>query len=214
MNQNFNNTKVITGVNTRWSYCNVWEPKSINGGTPKYSMSLIIQKTNTVTVKKIKKAIETAYKKRESKLKGREKSVPALQAIKTPLRDGNLERLNDEAYKGCYFINVNSLKSPEIVDAACQPIIDHSEVCSEVYERASLFNKFLGTFEKAIKIVDEMDKEEDINDSLGALMGNIFPQQDNFDLKKSIIASLLFVMISCSLIFFYALFGCIIAAIF
>jgi len=27
-----NPTKVITGVNTRWSYANVWQPKSINGG--------------------------------------------------------------------------------------------------------------------------------------------------------------------------------------
>lgn len=36
-----NVTKVITGVNTRWSYANVWDPKSINGGAPKYSVSLI-----------------------------------------------------------------------------------------------------------------------------------------------------------------------------
>ena len=78
----------------------------------------------------------------------------------------------------------------------------------------SIFNKCLNTFEEAIKIVDEMDEEEDINDSLGTLMGNIFPQQDNFDLKRSIIASLLFVMVTCNLIFFYALFGCIITAIF
>ena len=27
-----NPTKVITGVKTRWSYVNAWEPKSINGG--------------------------------------------------------------------------------------------------------------------------------------------------------------------------------------
>ena len=46
----------------------------------------------------------------------------------------------------------------------------------------SIFNKCLSTFEDAIKIVDEMDEEEDINDSLGTLMGNIFQQQDNFDL--------------------------------
>lgn len=78
----------------------------------------------------------------------------------------------------------------------------------------SLFNKFLGTFEKAIEIVDEMDEEDDINDSLGALMGNIFQQQDNFDLKRSIIASVIFVAIACNFIFFYALFGCIITAIF
>ena len=37
-----NPTKVITGVNTRWSYANVWDAKSINGGAPKYSVSLII----------------------------------------------------------------------------------------------------------------------------------------------------------------------------
>ena len=44
-----NPMKVITGENTRWSYANVWEPKSINGGTPKYSVSLIIPKSDTKT---------------------------------------------------------------------------------------------------------------------------------------------------------------------
>ena len=51
----FNNpTKVITGVNTRWSYVNAWEAKSINGGAPKFSVSLIIPKSDTATVEKIK----------------------------------------------------------------------------------------------------------------------------------------------------------------
>lgn len=58
----FNNpTKVITGVDTRWSYANVWDPKSINGGTPKYSVSLIIPKSDKVTIQKIKAAIQAAY---------------------------------------------------------------------------------------------------------------------------------------------------------
>jgi len=35
-------TKVITGKNTRFSYCSVWEPKSINGGDPRYSVSLLM----------------------------------------------------------------------------------------------------------------------------------------------------------------------------
>ena len=48
-----NPMKVITGPDTRWSYANVWEPKSINGGTPKYSVSLIIPKSDTKTVAKI-----------------------------------------------------------------------------------------------------------------------------------------------------------------
>ena len=48
-----NPLKVITGPDTRWSYANVWEPKSINGGTPKYSISLIIPKSDTRTVRKL-----------------------------------------------------------------------------------------------------------------------------------------------------------------
>ena len=56
-----NPTKVITGVNTRWSYANVWQAKSINGGAPKYSISLIIPKSDTVTVEKIRAAIKAAY---------------------------------------------------------------------------------------------------------------------------------------------------------
>ena len=55
-----NPTKVITGPNTRWSYANVWQPKSINGGAPKYSVSLIIPKSDTVTVEKLKAALQEA----------------------------------------------------------------------------------------------------------------------------------------------------------
>lgn len=101
-------TKVITGPNTRFSYLNANEPKSINGSTPKYSASLIIPKEDTITINKIKAAIEQAYKEGESKLKGNGKSVPALSTLKTPLRDGDLERPDDEAYKNAYFVNANS----------------------------------------------------------------------------------------------------------
>ncbi len=133
-----NPTKVITGVKTRWSYANVWEPKSINGGTPKYSVSLIIPKSDTATVGKINDAIKAAYEDGQSKLKGNSKSVPALSAIKTPLRDGDAERPDDEAYKDSYFINANSATAPGIVDADRQPILERSEVYSGVYGRASI----------------------------------------------------------------------------
>lgn len=139
MSKNFvNPTKVITGVNTRWSYANVWEAKSINGGAPKYSVSLIIPKSDTKTIEKIKAAIQAAYEEGESKLKGNGKTVPALSVLKTPLRDGDLERPDDEAYAGSYFVNANSGTAPGIVDADRQPIIDHSEVYSGVYGRASI----------------------------------------------------------------------------
>lgn len=133
-----NPMKVITGKDTRWSYCNVWEAKAINGGTPKFSVSLLIPKKDTVTVNKIKAAIEAAYREGEAKLKGNGKTVPPLTAIKTPLRDGDAERPDDPAYAGHYFLNANSATAPGIVDADCQPILTRSEVYSGVYGRASI----------------------------------------------------------------------------
>ena len=133
-----NPTKVITGVKTRWSYANVWQAKSINGGTPKFSVSLIIPKSDTKTVTAVKNAIQAAYDEGQSKLKGNGKSPPALSSIKSPLRDGDIDRPDDEAYKNSYFINANSATAPGIVDAARNPIIEHSEVYSGVYGRASI----------------------------------------------------------------------------
>ena len=131
-------TKVITGPATRWSYVNVWEPKAVNGGTPKYSISLIIPKTDTRTLEKVKKSIEAAYHEGEAKLRGNSRSLPPLSTLKTPLRDGDLERPDDEAYKNAYFINANSSTAPGIVDSELQPILTHSEVYSGVYGRASI----------------------------------------------------------------------------
>lgn len=130
--------KVITDPETRWSYANVWEPKSINGGAPKYSVSLIIPKSDTKTVEKIKAAIKAAYDEGQGKLKGNSRTVPALSVLKTPLRDGDTERPDDPVYANSYFINANSASAPGIVDADCQPIIDRSEVYSGVYGRASI----------------------------------------------------------------------------
>lgn len=139
MANNVNNpTKVITGPNTRWSYANVWTPKSINGGDAKYSVSLIIPKSDKKTIAKIEAAIEAAYREGEAKLKGNGRSVPALSVLKTPLRDGDTERPDDEAYADSYFVNANSSTAPGIVDADRQPIIDTSEVYSGVYGRASI----------------------------------------------------------------------------
>jgi len=137
-NKATNPLKVITGPDTRWSFANVWEPKSINGGTPKYSVSLIVPKSDVKTVAKIKAAIEAAYAEGEAKLKGSGKSVPPLAAIKNPLRDGDAERPDDPAYANAYFINANATTAPGIVDADRNPILTRSEVYSGVYGRASI----------------------------------------------------------------------------
>jgi len=129
--------KVITGV-CRLSYANIWQAKSINGGLPKYSASVLIPKTDTATVAKIKAAVKAAYEEGESKLKGNGKSVPALSTLKQPLRDGDVERPDDEAYQGHWFVNANSGTAPGVVDLQREEIIDTREIYSGVYARVSL----------------------------------------------------------------------------
>ena len=101
-------------------------------------MSLVIPKSDTKTVERIRAAIQAAYEEGASKLKGNGKSVPALPAIRTPLRDGDKDRPDDEVYKGCWFINANYDTAPGIVDADRQPILTRSEMYSGVKGRASI----------------------------------------------------------------------------
>lgn len=128
-----NTTKVVTGV-VRLSYANVWEPTSINGGTPKYSVSLIIPKNDRKTVDAINAAIDNAIRDGAAKFGGK---IPNRAALKLPLRDGDIER-DDEAYKDSFFINANSTTAPQIVDRSVQPILDRSEVYSGCYARVSI----------------------------------------------------------------------------
>lgn len=130
-------TKVITGPETRFSYCSVWEPKSINGGEPRYSVSLLIPKEDQETVLAVHEAIQAAYHDGEAKLRGKG-SLPPLKALKTPLRDGDTERPDDPAYAGMWFLNANSVRKPQIVDADCNPILDRAEFYSGCYGRASV----------------------------------------------------------------------------
>lgn len=131
MNKNIE-TKVITGK-VRFSYLNVWEPKSINGGEPKYSVSLIIPKSDKKTISEIEEAVEKAKHDGISKFGGK---IPA--NLKLPLRDGDIDRPDDEAYKNSYFVNANSKNKPQVVDRKVKPILDQEEVYSGCYGKASI----------------------------------------------------------------------------
>ena len=128
-----NSTKVVTGV-VRLSYEHVWEPASVNGSNPKYSVSLIIPKSDTKTIAAINQSIDNAIRDGAAKFGGK---IPPKGALKLPLRDGDTER-EDEAYRDAYFINANSTTAPQIVDRSVQPILDRSEVYSGCYARVSI----------------------------------------------------------------------------
>lgn len=130
---NQSETKVVTGV-VRLSYANVWEPKSINGGDEKYSVSLIIPKSDKKTIADINKAVDAAIKEGAGKFGGK---IPNKTALKLPLRDGDAER-DDEAYKDSYFVNANSTTAPQIVDTRVQPILNRDEVYSGCFARVSI----------------------------------------------------------------------------
>jgi len=172
-----NPTKIITGV-CRLSYANIWQAKSINGGTPKYSTSILIPKSDTKTVAKVKAAIQAAYEDGESKLKGNSRSMPPLASLKSPLRDGDTERPDDEAYAGHWFLNANSNTAPGVVDVNREPIYDTSEIYSGVYARASLtFYAFNSNGNRGIACgLQNIQKVRD-----GESLGSRAKAEDDFD---------------------------------
>ncbi|MBS1776006.1 MAG: DUF2815 family protein [Bacteroidetes bacterium] len=127
-------TKVITGQ-VRLSYCHIFEPSAIDeGADKKYSVSIIIPKSDTATVDKIKKAVEAAKEQgKTSKFGGK---IPS--NLKLPLRDGDVERPDDEAYTNSYFINATSKTKPGVVDKDLNPVMDQGDVYSGCYGRVSI----------------------------------------------------------------------------
>lgn len=125
-------TKVITGE-VRFSYAHVFEPASIEGSEPKYSVSILIDKNDKKTLSRVKAAIEAAKQAGLSKFGGK---IPA--NLKLPLRDGDTEREDDEVYAGKYFINANAKTKPGLVDKGGNPIIDTTEFYSGCYGHASV----------------------------------------------------------------------------
>lgn len=124
--------KVVTGK-VRFSYAHVFTPQaSQEGGQPKYSVSIIIPKSDKETVEKINKAIEQAKEENKAVWGG---TVP--KGLKGGLRDGDEEK-DDPAYANSYFINANSSQKPGVVDADLNAIIDASEFYSGCFGRASI----------------------------------------------------------------------------
>ena len=120
-------TKVVTGM-VRLSYAHLHEPYSIEGNEPKYSAALIIPKSDKLTIKAIKEAIEEAKELGKSKWNGK---IPA--NLKIPLRDGDAERPDDDTYADAYFVNANSKRKPDLVDLKGNTDLGTDEVYSGCY---------------------------------------------------------------------------------
>lgn len=135
-------TKVITGK-VRLSYVHVFEPRPDDNGEKKYSCSILIPKEDKETLRKIKAAVDAAVEQgKTSKWGGK---IPA--SLKKPLRDGDEERPDDEAYAGHYFFNATSKTKPGVAKPVgkgpdgrvkFQEITDSTEVYSGCYAKVSI----------------------------------------------------------------------------
>ncbi|WP_434799178.1 DUF2815 family protein [Terrisporobacter vanillatitrophus] len=166
MSKNTNLRKVI--VPCRFSYLHCFEPNFASEYGEKYSVSAIIPKSDIKTIESIMKAIDQAKKDYADKWNGK---IPS--NLKIPLRDGDLERVNDEAYRGCYFFNANSKRKPEVVDKKVQPVLEKEEVYSGCYGRISV--TFYGY-------------NADGNVGIGASLGNIQKIKDGEPLGERVSA--------------------------
>lgn len=130
--KNFSATKVV--IPCRISFANIWEPKAINGGDEKYSVSCLIPKSDKKTLARIQKAVEAA--KEDGKTRKWSGKIPP--NLKLPLRDGDIDRPDDENYEDCYFLNASSKDAPQVVDRKVNPVLDPMMVYSGCYCNVSV----------------------------------------------------------------------------
>ena len=166
-------TKFVT-MKVKFSYVHVFEPHALDEGQEKkYSVSLLIPKSDKKTIVAIEKAIEAAAVAGKEKWGGK---VP--NNLKTPLRDGDEDRPDQPEYNGMYFINASSKTRPGVVDAQVQPIIDSTELYSGCYGRASInFYAFSVSGNKGIACgLNNIQKLAD-----GDYLGGRSRAEDDFD---------------------------------
>ena len=130
--KNFSATKMV--IPCRISFANIWEPKAINGGDEKYSVSCLIPKSDKKTLARIQKAVEAA--KEDGKTRKWIGKIPP--NLKLPLRDGDIDRPDDENYEDCYFLNASSKDAPQVVDRKVNPVLDPMMVYSGCYCNVSV----------------------------------------------------------------------------
>jgi hypothetical protein len=134
-------TLAVTGK-SRFSFVSIFKPNDHG----KYSITVLVPKTDTATVAALRKAID-AYKTSERAIKVWDGKF--LASYKTPLRDGDTERDTDKSpeFKGHYFFEAksnptdgkgNARPAPTVVDAKLLPIVDPAQVYSGCYGRVSL----------------------------------------------------------------------------
>ena len=161
-NKKIKDTSVRLGE-VRFSYTAVFQPKKNDDGTPsKYGVCIIIPKEDTETVNLVKEAIDAA--KQRGKLEKWGGKIPA--NVKICLRDGDIDREDDEAFAGCYFLNASSRNKPGVKvleDGVVSDALDEEDFYSGCYGAVTL---------------DFFPYESSGNKGVGAGLNNVIKTRD------------------------------------
>lgn len=131
-------TQIVTNK-VRLSYAHLFKPYAHNPGQePKYSVTILVPKTDTATKANIDRAIEAAKQEGITNKWGGQ--LPPV--VKIPVHDGDGARQNGQPFgdecKGHWVLTASSKQAPAVVDQAVQPILDQNEVYSGMYARVSI----------------------------------------------------------------------------
>ena len=161
-NKKIKDTSIRIGE-VRFSYTAVFQPKKNDDGTPsKYGVCIIIPKEDTETVNLVKEAIDAA--KQRGKLEKWGGKIPA--NVKSCLRDGDIDREDDEAFAGCFFLNASSRNKPGVKvleDGVVSDALDEEDFYSGCYGAVTL---------------DFFPYESSGNKGVGAGLNNVIKTRD------------------------------------
>jgi len=137
MNQT-NPTNVTTG-DVRLSYAHVFKPFANQPGQePKYSVTMLIPKSDIATKQRIDMAINAAI---QLGVANKWNGVRPPQ-VKQPVWDGDGVRQSGEPFpiecKGHWVLTASSTQQPGAFDLALNPIINQSDVYSGMYARVNI----------------------------------------------------------------------------
>lgn len=122
--------KVVTGL-VRFANVHLYKLKSwAEGELPKYSLTLIIPKSDAKTIESINSAYAQVLDLNKSKFSKK-------LMISSGLKDGDVDR-SDPIYSDSYFINTSASEKPGIVDVDLNPLIGINDVYDGCYGRASI----------------------------------------------------------------------------
>lgn len=112
----------------RVSYPNCHKAKAMEeDGEPKYSITMLFDKDTNL--KAMKKAVEMATKEKWGD------KIP--KKLRSPFRDGDEEKPDDENYENKIFISASSKKKPQVVDGDLEPVTEE-DFYAGCYARATL----------------------------------------------------------------------------